>query len=188
MPRAGLRRHLLDLAPLRHSVDLRRLVAAEAASQFGSQATRVAVPYQVYALTDSTLAVGLVALAEAIPHLLLATVGGVLADTVDRRRLTLITNGVLALISLGLVGNAMLAQPRLGVLYVFAAVNGTVSALAVSSVRAWPARLVPRELLPAAFALEGASWNANALAGPAIAGVLIAVQGVGAAFVLDTVT
>jgi MFS family permease len=184
----ALRTHLLDIAPLRSSADLRRLVFAEALSQLGSQATRVAIPYQVYELTDSTLALGLVALAEVIPHIALATFGGVLADTVDRRRLTLVVNAVLATLSLGLVGNSMLADPHVSVLYGFAVMNGAVSALAISSVRAWPARLVSRELLPAAFAIEGASWNANALAGPALAGVLIAHRGVSGVFVLDAVT
>jgi hypothetical protein len=73
-------------------------------------------------------------------------------------------------------------------LYVFAFVAGGVAALSVASVRAWPARLVPSELLPAAFAIEGASYNANALLGPAIAGLLIAIAGVASAYLLDLAT
>jgi MFS family permease len=183
-----VRRHLIDVAPLRRSPDLRRLILAETVSEFGNQATLVAVPFQVYSITRSTVAVGLVALAELIPNLLLAPLGGAIADTVDRRRLTLWANAAFAVLSLGLVMNAMLAKPLLWPLYAFAALAAVVSAISVASIRAWPARLVPPDELPAAFALEGASYNANALVGPAVAGGLIAVVDVEAAFLLDAAT
>ena len=183
-----VRPHLIDLTPLRHSSDLRRLTLAQAISEFGSQATLVAIPFQVYAITRSTIAVGLIALAELVPNLLLAPLGGAIADTVDRRRLTLSANAAFAVMSLGLAANAMLAKPLLWPLYAFAALAGGVYAISVASIRAWPARLVPAEQLPAAFAIEGASYNANALVGPAVAGGLIAVADVEAAYVLDTAT
>jgi MFS family permease len=182
---ARLRPHLIDLAPLRRSADLRRLVLAETVSELGNQATLVAIPFQVYAITRSTVAVGLVALAEFLPNILLAPLGGAIADTADRRRLTLVANAGFALLSVGLVANALLDVPLLWPLYVFAAGAGAVFALSVASVRAWPARLVPPELLPASFAIEGASYNANALIGPAVAGLLIAAGGVELAYGLD---
>jgi MFS family permease len=180
--------HFIDLTPLRRSSDLRRLTLAQAISEFGSQATLVAIPYQVYSITGSTVAVGLIGLTELIPNLLFAPLGGAVADTVDRRRLTLAANAAFAVLSLGLVANAMLSEPLLWPLYVFAAVAGGVFALSVASIRAWPARLVPAEQLPAAFAVEGASYNVNALVAPAVAGGLIAVSDVEAAYVLDVVT
>lgn len=183
-----IRPHLIDLTPLRRSPDLRRLILSQAISEFGSQATLVAIPYQVYSITGSTVAVGLIGLTELIPNLLFAPLGGAVADTVDRRRLTLAANTAFAVLSLGLVANAMLSEPLLWPLYVFAAVAGGVVALSVASIRAWPARLVPAEQLPAAFAVEGASYNVNALVAPAVAGGLIAVSGVEAAYVLDVVT
>jgi MFS family permease len=185
---ARVRPHLLDLTPLRQSADLRRLVLAQSVSELGNQATLVAIPYQVFLITRSTVAVGLVALAELVPNLLLAPLGGAIADTADRRRVTLLANAVFAVLSLGLAANAFLPSPHVGPLYGFAVAAGAVFALSVASVRAWPARLVPAELLPAAFAIEGASWNANALVGPALAGVLIALIGIPSAYVLDAVT
>jgi MFS family permease len=185
---ARVRPHLLDVEPLRRSPDLRRLVLAQTVSELGSQATLVAIPFQVYAITRSTVAVGLVALAELVPNLLLAPLGGAIADTIDRRRVTLAANGLFALLSLGLIANALLDEPLLWPLYVFAALAGAVFALSVASARAWPARLVPAELLPAAFAVEGASYNANALVGPAAAGALIGTAGVEAAYALDVAT
>jgi MFS family permease len=142
----------------------------------------------VYAITRSTVAVGLVALAELVPNLLLAPLGGAIADTIDRRRVTLAANGLFALLSLGLIANALLDEPHLWPLYAFATLAGAVFALSVASARAWPARLVPAELLPAAFAVEGASYNANALVGPAAAGALIGAAGVEAAYALDVAT
>lgn len=183
-----IRPHLLDVEPLRRSPDLRRLVLAQTVSELGNQATLVAIPFQVYAITRSTVAVGLVALAELVPNLLIAPLGGAIADTVDRRRLTIAANGVFALLSLGLSANALLDESLLWPLYVFAVLAGAVFALSVPSERAWPARLVPPDLLPSAFALEGASYNANALLGPALAGLLIAVGGVEAAYILDVAT
>jgi len=185
---ARLRPHLLDVEPLRRSPDLRRLVLAQTVSELGSQATLVAIPFQVNAITRSTVAVGLVALAEFVPNLLLAPLGGAIADTTDRRRVTLAANGLFALLSLGLVANALLDEPLLWPLYAFATLAGAVFALSVASARAWPARLVPAELLPAAFAVEGASYNANALVGPAAAGALIGTAGVEAAYALDVAT
>jgi MFS family permease len=95
---ARVRPHLLDVEPLRRSPDLRRLALAQTVSELGSQATLVAIPFQVYAITRSTVAVGLVALAELVPNLLLAPLGGAIADTMDRRGVTLAANGLFALL------------------------------------------------------------------------------------------
>jgi MFS family permease len=185
---ARFRPHLIDLSVLRSSHDLRRLVVAQAVSEVGNQMTAVAIPFQVYAITGSTVAVGLIALAGLVPNLLLAPLGGAIADSVDRRRLTLVANGAYALLSFGLVVNALLDEPLLWPLYTFSGVAGAVFALSVASARAWPARLVPAESLPAAFAIEGASYGVNALAGPAIAGALIAAAGVEVVYLLDVAT
>jgi MFS family permease len=185
---ARLRPHFLDVTPLRRSPDLRRLVLAQAVSEFGNQATLVAIPFQVYAITRSTVAVGLVTLAELVPNLILAPVGGAIADTVDRRRMLLLANAVFAVLSLGLAANALLPDPQLWPLYAFGVAAGAVFALSVSSVSAWPARLVPTEMLPSTFAIEGAAWNANALVGPAVAGVLIGAFGITAAYAVDVAT
>src|ERR1700704_1962239 len=92
----------MDLAPLRHR-NYRLLYLAQAVSLFGSMITYVALPYQMYRLTGSTLAVGLLGLAELIPLLATAFIGGMLADAEDRRRMALVTD-----IGLGL-GSAALA-------------------------------------------------------------------------------
>jgi MFS family permease len=81
------RRVLIDLGPLRRSRDLRCLVLGELASVLGTQLTTVAVPYQVYELTRSSLAVGLVSLAQLFPLIAGSLLGGSAVDAMDRRRL-----------------------------------------------------------------------------------------------------
>ncbi len=80
----------MDLTPLKVSADFRRLFVGQAISEFGTQITFVAVPFQVYVLTRSTAMVGLLALFEAIPLIVLPIVGGTIADAVERRRMLMV--------------------------------------------------------------------------------------------------
>ena len=121
---ARIRRHALDLSPMRQSRDFRLLFLGQSVSEFGSQLTFVAMPFQIYAITGSTLAVGLIGLCELVPLLVLPIVGGAIADAVERRRMLLIAHVLVALLSGALVWNARLAEPKLWVLYVFAFAGG----------------------------------------------------------------
>src|ERR1700751_2165239 len=84
-PRAA-RRLLIDLTPLRRSRDFRHLVWGELVSVLGNQLTTVAVPYQVYQLTRSSLAVGLVSITQLFPLIAGSLLGGSAVDAMDRRR------------------------------------------------------------------------------------------------------
>lgn len=185
---ARIRRHALDLSPIRASRDFRLLFTGQALSELGSHITFVAVPFQVYEITDSTLAVGLIGLCELVPLLVLPIVGGAIADAVERRRMLLIAHALTALLSVALVMNARLAQPRLWVLYVFAFLAAGAYGLYSPALRAWPARLLPVEQLPSAMALEATTYNIAQLAGPAIGGVLIGSVGVTGAYAVDVVS
>jgi MFS family permease len=101
----------VDLAPLRHR-EFRLLYAGQMISFAGSMLTAVALPYQTYELTGSSLAVGLIGLAEVIPMVGLALITGALADIVDRRRLVMIAEVGAALAGLLLVANALLESPQ----------------------------------------------------------------------------
>jgi len=154
----------------------------------GSEFTGVAIPYQMYVLTGSTLQVGLLALTALAPLLTMTLVGGALADALDRRGLLLRTEAVLALTSGALALNAFLASPRIWLLYVLSFANAAAFSLGVAAMRSATPRLVSLDELPAATALNGVYSNFGAVAGPALAGVLIAVIGLGATYVLDTVS
>ena len=80
------RRLLVDIGPLRRSRGFRILIAGQGVSTLGSQLTAVAVPYQVFRLTHSSLAVGLVSLTQLVPLLVCSLIGGAVADAHDRRK------------------------------------------------------------------------------------------------------
>jgi MFS family permease len=173
--------------PLRRR-EFRRLWIGNAISFFGSEVTYVAIPYQTYQLTQSTLAVGLVALCELVPLLTLAVVGGAIADAVDRRRLMLATEVGLVVCSLGLALNAWVARPRVWPLYVLATLITAFAALGSPALRSLTPRLVPAEQLPAASLLNSAYSNFAAVGGPAVAGLLIAGIGLTATYLVDVAT
>jgi MFS family permease len=183
-----LRGHLIDLTPLRRSRDFRLLFAGLAVSHFGSEITFVAVPYQVWRLTHSTLAVGLLGLCDLVPLLVTPILGGMLADSSERRRFVIRVHVVLGLLSIGVAVNAFLPDPRLWVLYVFATANAGLYGLYRPAIDAWPVRLVGTDLLHSALALEMLYFNVDGLAGPALAGLLIAWIGLGGVYVIDAAT
>src|SRR5258708_21851186 len=118
----------LDLTPLRISRDYRLLFVSQTVSFFGSMMSFVVLPWQMYQLTHSSLAVGLLGAAEFLPIILMAFVGGALADYVDRRRMVLTTEMLMALVSAVLILNSLAPHPRAWLLFVcasaFAGLNG----------------------------------------------------------------
>src|SRR6185436_18978182 len=124
----------MDLRPLFRR-DFRLLYAAQSVSFLGSMVTYVALPYQMYQLTHSSLSVGLLGLAELGPLLVTAFVGGALADAVDRRRLVLLAETALGLGSALLLATALFgARPWL--LYVIAGLMSGLSGLQRPSIEA----------------------------------------------------
>jgi MFS family permease len=183
-----LRRVFLDVAPLRLDRDFRWLWFGQAVSGIGNQVTRLALPYQVYVMTGSTLAIAALTAFQLVPILLFSLGAGSVADAVDRRRLLIVTQIGLMASSAALVGLALVPSPPLIALFVvaFAAAGlGSIDQPARSS--AVP-RLVPPERLPAAIALGQLNFQIASVVGPAIAGIVIATIGLPAAYGLDVVT
>jgi len=178
----------MDIAPLRRRRDFRLLWIGLGVSFFGSMITYVALPYQAYRLSGSSLVVGLLGLAELAPLLLAAFLGGALADAVDRRRMTQVTELSFAAASLVLVGNALLPHPQLWLLFVMSALLATLDGLQRPSLDALVPRLVERDELAAAGALSSFRMTVGMIAGPAVGGVLIATIGLPATYLVDTAT
>ena len=172
-----LRAIAIDVGPLRRHRDFRLLVTGQGISFAGSMLTAVALPFQVYELTGSTLAVGLLGLAEIVPLLVTALLGGALADAHDRRRLVIVADSVLLLFALLLLGNALLDDPHVWLLYVAAAGTSAAGGLQRPPLDAMLPRLVPRDELHAASAIDGFIGNIGQIGAPALAGVLIATAG-----------
>lgn len=186
--RRGLRALALDLTPLRASRDYRLLFTAQAVSFFGSMMSFVTLPWQMYQLTRSSLAVGLLGVAEFVPILLTAFVGGALADYVDRRRMLRLTEAALAATTALLIINARLAHPHVAVLYVCAALFAALNGLQRPSLDALAPRLVPAEQIPAVSALNALRGSVGMIGGPALGGVLVVAFGPALAYTFDLAT
>lgn len=183
-----LRRLAVDVTPLRVSPEYRRVWVASGISFTGAQLTAVAVGIQVYDLTRSSAAVGLVGLAALVPLMVLGLVGGALADSVERRRLALFTSSGLALVSLALVAQAALGLRSVLLLYALVAVQSALFAVDQPTRSTFPPRLLPIDLLPAANALNWIVSGLGATVGPLLAGVLVAGPGFTAAYAVDAAT
>jgi MFS family permease len=186
-PRAGgfLRRMTIDLSPLRESPPFRRLYIGQTISWFAGEITWIAVPIQLFDLTHSTLQVGLLYLSTLIPLLVAPIVGGAVADAVDRRSMLLIAEGGFALVSVGLVINASLDEPRVWALYALDFVGTAVFSFGTPALRSLAPRLVRPEKIVAVSALESLASNFNAVAGPALGGIIIAVIGFAGTYAFD---
>jgi MFS family permease len=178
---------VVDTTPLQRVVGYRWLFGAMMLAQAGRQLTVVAVPIQIYRLTGSTLAVGLLGLAQLIPLLLTSLVGGALADAVDRRKLLFVAEGVLALTALGLWWNSIADEPFVWPLYVLSGINAGIAAIHSPARQALLPGLVGRELFPAALALNQTQTNVAKTAVPAIGGLLIALAGLPATYLVQTI-
>jgi hypothetical protein len=171
-----MRRLLLDLTPLRYR-DLRLLTGGQLICVLGNQLTAVAVPYQVYQLTRSSLFVGLVGLAQLVPMVAGALLGGAVADAVDRRRLLLGVELLLAACSAGLALNAGRA-PALWPLFVLPAVAAGLGGLDDAGHTAIIPRLVRRDEVASASAIFQSLFQLGGVVGPAVAGLLLAGTGI----------
>jgi len=174
----------IDLSPLRRSRDLRYLVAGQLVSELGSQLTAVAVPWQVYLLTHSSLDVGLVSLGQLVPLIIGSLFGGSLADVVDRRRLLLVTQVLMAACSAGLAVNADLGR-TLWPLFVLPALGAGFSALGEAGQSAMVPNLVRRSEVAAANAMFQALFQLGLVLGPAMAGLLLAGAGIRFVYWMD---
>ncbi|MFL5939910.1 MAG: MFS transporter [Gaiellaceae bacterium] len=183
-----VRRLAIDLGPLRRRPPFRRLFIGQTISTFGREIAAVAAPFQLYQLTHSTLQVGLLSICELIPLLTLTIVGGAIADAVDKRRLLLVTEVLLAVVALGFAFNASLDQPRVWAIYVLVTLAMSVFSLGVAGMNSVIPRLVHQDELTAAIAIENVYGSTTNVAGPALGGLLIAVLGLKGAYLLDAAT
>jgi MFS family permease len=184
----GLGRHiLLDLTPLRRSRDYRAMISGLGVSQLGTQLTTVAVPFQVYAITRSSLFVGLVSLTQLFPLIIGSLLGGSLVDAMDRRKLLIIVEAIAAMSSAGLALNADLG-PALWPLFVFPAVTASLSGIDSSARNAMLPGLVGMDMLAASNAIFQSLFQMGTIVGPAVAGLLLAGAGVHLIYWIDAVS
>src|ERR1044071_9317390 len=178
----------IDITPLKAARDYRLLYIGQFVSGFGSAISYVVLPWQMYQLTGSELAVGMLGVAEFAPMFLLSFVGGALADYIDRRRLIMLSELGLTLCCAVLVANSLLAAPLVSVLFLVAALFAGLSGIHRPALEALTPRLVEPEQLPAVSALSVLRFSFNFIIGTAIAGVIASSLGAAVAFALDAIT
>nr|WP_171162270.1 MFS transporter [Streptomyces sp. I05A-00742] len=180
-----LRSLLPDLTPWRSSRDFRRMWMAGLVTVFGSFLTFVALPVQLKELTGSALAVGAIGAVELVPLIVFGLWGGALADALDRRKLILWTEAGLGVLSGLLLLNTLLPHPLVWPLYVVAGLVSALTGLQRPALQSIVPRIVAHDQLPAAIALNTMRWQVGAIAGPSLAGVIIAFGGLEWAYALD---
>ena len=186
--RQRLRGLLVDLEPVRRDRDFRMMWLGQLVSGVGRQVTVVVLPLELWNLTRNPLAIGLLAIVQLFPILVFALGGGAVADAVDRRKLLLVTQVCLAATSAMLAFLAFLPAPPLWGFYVVAFVAAGLGAVDAPTRSSAIPRLVPRERLQAAIAVNSLSSQTVSVVGPVFGGVLVALAGAGWAFSFDVAT
>ena len=183
---AGLRGLLVDLTPLRRSRDFRLLWGSQVFTSLGRQVTVVALPFQVYVVTHSSLAVGLIGLAQLLPLLATGLYAGAIADRFERRLVQLAGKSTAFLAAAALAAGAGL---HFGVwwFYLWAACGSAGATLDQTARAATFPRLVSRGQYPAAAAMNQMLFQGAAVIGPSLAGLVIASAGSAPAFAVEAV-
>jgi MFS family permease len=178
----------IDTRSLRESRPFRRLFIGQLISLIGRQITLVAVPFQVYALTRSPLAVGMLGLVQAVPLIAGSLAGGAIADRFDRRRVLLVTQIGLAMTSLLLAIGAFIGNPPLLAIYAVVGVAALVGSVDAPTRTAIIPNIVGLERLPGALSLNIVLFETALIAGPALGGLVIAHLGLPEAYSIDVLT
>jgi len=181
------REHFIDLRPLTTSPAFARLWIGSTLSGLGGQLTIVAVMLQMYAITHDTFAVSMIAVAGLVPMIIAGLYGGMLADAFDRRTVALLAASVTFASTLLLAVLTWGGWENQWWLYALSIVNSAANSIVQAARAAIVPRLIPIELLPAASALGGISSGLMIMAGPALAGVLVAVSGYGWTYTIDVI-
>ncbi len=179
---------LLDLSPLRISRDYRLLFFGQMVSFFGSMMTFIVVPWQMYQLTQSSAMVGYISLAEFVPMVALAFVGGALADFLDKRKMLRFTEVGQTFVTAILLANSFLPEPRIWVLFVAVALHAGLAALQRPAFESFIQKVIPAEMMAAVMALNSIRFSIGMIIGPAIAGVIATQLSPSVAYSIDLVT
>lgn len=179
---------LLDITPLRISRDYRLLFFGQLISFLGSMMTFVLVPWQMFHLTNSNEMVGFIYLAEFVPMVILAFIGGALADAFDKRKLLRVTEVAQCFVTILLLLNSLLPNPQIWILYVAVAAHAGLAALQRPAFESLIQRIVPSNLMVAVSALNSLRTTFGAIIGPSLGGLIAAYFSISVAYLIDLVT
>ncbi len=179
---------LIDITPLRVSRDYRLLFFGQLVSFFGSMMSFIILPWQMYHLTGSNAMVGYIYLAEFVPMVSLAFIGGALADALDRRKMLRYTEIAQTFVTIILLANSFLPTPHIWVLYLAAALHAGFAALQRPAFESLIQRIIPDNLMTAVAALNSFRYSFGAIIAPSIAGIVTAQFSISTAYAIDLVT
>ena len=175
----------IDLGPMKKYRDFRYLWSSGLISNLGSMITYVAIPFQIKELTHSYLAVGISGLVELAPLIFFGLYGGVLADSVDRKKMVWAAEAAALALTAGLLINSMQQRPNLLLIYLIAGLFAACDGIARPSADAMLPRVVGHGDLLAASALMNVRRQFCVIIGPAIGGVIIATSSVSVGYAVD---
>lgn len=157
-------------------------------SAAGTQIQVVAVAWQVYEITKSPIALGVIGLVQAIPRLIFSLVGGVVADAYDRRRLLLIVNTILASLSAILAISTRMGVINIGVIYLIVLLAAIASSFEFPTRQAIIPTLVPREQMADALSISMVLMQLTFVVGSAAGGFVIAWAGLANTYWIDVIS
>jgi MFS family permease len=178
----------IDVTPLRRNRDFRLLFMGQLISVLGSMVSYVAVPYQVYQLSRSNALVGALGIAQFVPVVFFGLLGGAFADRINRRRLMLVCETVMALVVTLLLLNSYRTHPSIAVIFILVAVLQAVAGFHTPAMEAMTQKLVEPSDYAAVGALGGVRGSVATVAGPMLGGVLIAAVGLPGAYLFDVLS
>lgn len=178
----------LDVSPLKNNPNYRWLYTGQFVSFFGSMITYVAIPFQMYEITGSTFHVGMLGIVQLIPLVIFGFWGGALADSVDRRKMVVITDICSAIGNLLLAGFALSGSKSFEFLYLLAGLSAVCKGLERPSLEALTQQLIKKEDIPKVSSLQSFKSTCGMIMGPAVGGILISSIGIVATYVVDFFT
>ncbi|MFE6733985.1 MFS transporter [Microbacterium sp. NPDC057650] len=179
--------HFIDLSPLKASPAFARMWIGSTLAGIGGQLTMVTVMLHVFAITQSTFAVSMIAVAGLVPMILAGLYGGMLADAFDRRLVALIAATVTFAATALLAVLTWTHSETIWWLYALSMIIAAANSVGMATRTAIVPRLISREKLAAASALNGVAFGLTVMAGPALAGLLVALTGYGWTYTIDVV-
>src|SRR5215213_4151040 len=178
----------LDLSPLKISRDYRLLFFGQLVSFFGSMMSFIILPWQMLHLTNSNEMVGYIYLAEFVPMVSLAFIGGALADALDKRKMLRLTEIGQTFVTVILLLNSLLPNPQIWVLYIAVALHAGFAALQRPAFESLIQKIIPDDLMSAVAALNSLRYNFGAIISPSIAGIIVSQSTASAAYAIDLLT
>lgn len=178
----------MDITPLRENPNYRWLFLGQLISAFGSMITYVAIPFQMYEITHSTFYVGLLGVVQLIPLIVAGFWGGALADSMERKKLIIMTEALLAIGNLMLIVFTIMQSRNHYFLFILAGIMATLKGLERPALEALTQQLIPKKDIPKVSTLQSFKTTTGMIMGPAIGGILISSFGISITYFVDFLT